>query len=255
MNKKPIIAVWFSCGAASAVALKLTKEMYGDRYEVLAFNTPILEEDQDNIRFKNDVSKWLDVEIKDVVNPKFPNSSVVEIWDKQKYMSGIKGAPCTLMLKKQARYYVESIINIDFHVLGFTIEEKHRHERFILMETNSVIPVLIEEKLTKEDCFDILIEAGIKLPRVYENLNNANCIGCVKSASVWYWNTIRKNYPEVFKQRAEQSRKIGCKLVKYKNKWIFLDELDPEAVGRNPKKNIECSIFCDTTKGIKDYKK
>ena len=58
------IAVWFSCGAASACAAKLTIEKYGKTYNVRVLNTPILEEDQDNVRFLTDVQSWLGQKLK-----------------------------------------------------------------------------------------------------------------------------------------------------------------------------------------------
>jgi len=53
----------------------------------------------------------------------------------------------------------------------------------------------------------------------------------------------------VFQQRAEQSRRIGAKLVRYKGKRLFLDEL-PEGAKGNPMKNmdIECGLFCEEWK-------
>ena len=48
------IAVWFSCGAASAVAAYLTIQKYKDTHDILIFNTPVQEEDKDNIRFRGD---------------------------------------------------------------------------------------------------------------------------------------------------------------------------------------------------------
>ena len=53
------IAVWFSCGAASAVAAKMTIDKYGKDYRVLVVNNPIKEEDEDNVRFKKDVEQWI----------------------------------------------------------------------------------------------------------------------------------------------------------------------------------------------------
>ncbi len=47
--------------------------------------------------------------------------------------------------------------------------------------------------------------------------------------------------------RADQSRRMGAKLVRVNNKRIFLDELSPDAKGR-PLKEIkmpECGIFCE----------
>ena len=51
------IAVWFSCGAASAVAAKLTLEKYGSEHNISIINNPVKEEDNDNRRFLKDVEK------------------------------------------------------------------------------------------------------------------------------------------------------------------------------------------------------
>lgn len=245
MNK-PLIVVWFSCGAASAVAAKLTVDKYDGEYEVMIVNNPVDEEDEDNIRFMKDVGRWLGKDIIQAKNSKWSTTSAVDVWDKRKYMSGINGAPCTLELKKGARYEFEKTHEISWHVLGFTADEVHRHERFTKSERHNVIPVLIENGITKPMCFDILTEAGIELPRVYlMGYPNANCIGCVKATSPTYWNHVRKMHPKTFTERAEQSRRLGVKLVRYKGKRIFLDELPEDAKGRGMK-SYECGIFCDT---------
>lgn len=46
-----VIAVWFSCGAASAVAAKRTIERYGSIATIRVVNNPVEEEDADNRRF------------------------------------------------------------------------------------------------------------------------------------------------------------------------------------------------------------
>lgn len=246
MNRgMPTIAVWFSCGAASAVAAKMTIDKYGKDCRVFVVNNPIKEEDGDNVRFKKDVGQWIGQPIIEAVNPEFPNASICEVFDRKKYMSGVGGAPCTLMLKKMARYHFERTHEIDYHVLGFTRDEVDRHKRFTKYERSNVIPVLIDAGISKGDCFAILHDAGIKLPRVYSmGYPNANCIGCVKSSSPTYWNLVRQMHPEVFAARAEQSRRLGCRLVKVRGERIFLDELDPRAVG-GKLKSYDCGIFCD----------
>lgn len=243
---KETIAVWFSCGAASAVAAKKTIEQYGETHNVIVVNNPVANEHEDNTRFLKDVEKWIGQEIRFATNPDFPSCDIVDVFEKRKYISGVAGAPCTKLLKKEARYHFEKTNVIDWHVLGFTVDEKARHERFSKFERGNTIPVLIDLNLTKGSCFDILLDAGIKLPEIYKlGFPNANCIGCVKSQSPTYWNLVREKFPEVFEQRAEQSRRIGCKLVKYKMKRIFLDELEPTAKGGKIK-SWECGIFCDT---------
>jgi hypothetical protein len=246
------IVVWFSCGAASAVAAKKTIELYGDTHTVRVVNNPVIEEDEDNTRFLLDVEKWLGITIERCTNAHYPEASAVVVWNKRNYMVGVKGAPCTVQLKKEARYQWESINNPDYHVLGFTSEELGRHKRFKLMERDSILPVLIEHNITKQQCIDILLEAGINPPRVYEmGYPNANCIGCVKATSATYWNHVRNMHPYVFESRALQSRRIGARLVRHKGKRIYLDELPPDATGRKMKQmNVECGIFCDITKSF-----
>ncbi len=101
-----MIAVWFSNGAASAIALKLTLDEYG-KDNVRAVNNPVAEEDLDNLRFQRDVSDWLGIEIEAATHPNYPNASAVEVWDRRKAMAFPHGAPCTIHLKKEARQHWE----------------------------------------------------------------------------------------------------------------------------------------------------
>jgi 3'-phosphoadenosine 5'-phosphosulfate sulfotransferase (PAPS reductase)/FAD synthetase len=241
------IVVWFSCGAASAAAAKKTIEKYGEKNNIRVVNNPVIEEHEDNLRFLSDVQDWLGVKIESAINSKYPSCSAVDVWDDRKAMSFPMGAPCTIELKKNARKEFEQNNHIDFHVLGFTYDERKRHERFVLGERDNVIPVLIDEKITKADCFMFLQDAGIKWPEIY-NLGypNANCIGCVKATSPTYWNHVRKMHPDIFQQRAEQSRKYNVRLVRVKGERIFLDELDPLETGQPMKTmQFECGIFCE----------
>lgn len=245
--KDKTIAVWFSCGAASATAAKLTIEKYGKNNNVIILNNPILEEDKDNIRFLKDCEKWLGCKIESVKSSKFPNQSCVEVWEKRKYMSGIKGAPCTMILKKQARQEWENKNHVDWHVLGFTEEEKSRHINFVMTERENVLPILIDEKMTKLNCYQFVKRSGIELSNIYKKgYPNANCIGCVKATSPTYWNHVRNQNLKVFNERAEQSKRLGVRLVRVKGKRIFLHELKKTDKGRSMKNmDFECGIFCE----------
>lgn len=245
---KPVIAVWFSCGAASAAAAMLTKLRYGATHNIRVLNNPVAEEDVDNLRFLKDVEKWIGIPVEIIKNSKFPNCSAVEVWEKRQFMSGPKGAPCTLELKKIARNQFEMDNDIDWHVLGFTKGEEDRFVNFTENERPNTLPVLIDAKFTKGDCFRYIQDAGIKLPDMYlMGYPNANCIGCSKATSPTYWNHVRKMHPNVFNERAIQSRRIGCRLVRYKGKRIYLDELPENAKGRSMKNlDFECGIFCHT---------
>ena len=178
------ITVWFSCGAASAVASMITLEKYGLDNVVRIVNNPVKEEHEDNQRFLKDVEQWLGIPIEYATHSDFPDCSAESVWNKHRYMSGIAGAPCTMRLKKQARQQWESRNNSDFLVLGFTADEKQRADRFKMTERETLIPVLVDEGITKQDCFDILAKEGIELPKIYKHgFPNANCIVCVKATS------------------------------------------------------------------------
>lgn len=247
INNNDVIAVWFSCGAASAVAAKLTLDKYASIARVRILNNPVVEEDADNRRFLLDVQAWLGVEIETVAARRYPLQSARDVWEQRSFMSGPKGAPCTIELKKRARQDWEAENRADWHVLGFTADEKTRHNRFVLTERSNVLPVLIDQGVTKTDCYAILQDAGLTLPRVYRmGYPNANCIGCVKATSPTYWNHVRQQHPDVFQDRAEQSRRLGARLVRVDNRRLFLDELDPAAKGRSMKSmDIDCGIFCE----------
>lgn len=247
LDKMARVVVWFSCGAASAVAAKLTIEQFG-RENVRVVNNPIAEEDPDNRRFLRDVEQWLGVEIEIATALKFPAGSAREVWEKERGMSFPHGAPCTKWLKKRARQDWEAFNSFDYLVLGFTAEERRRFDNFKLTERDNILPILIAAGLTKAGCAAHLHRAGIRLPRVYSmGYPNANCIGCVKATSPTYWNLVRHTHPDVFADRAEQSRRLGAKLARHRGARIFLDELPPDATGRPLKSMaaIECGIFCE----------
>lgn len=242
------IAVWFSAGVPSAMAAHYTLQLYGQHNRVRILNNHIVEEDPDNLRFLADCQEWFGVQIEQVVNPKYPHQSAEKLWDERGAMSFPRGAPCTFHLKKEARQIWERNNHVDWHVLGFAADEADRHNSFVRTERSNVLPVLIAYRMTKRACFEDFARTGIEIPAGYRRgYPNANCYGCVKSSSPAYWNHVRKDAPEVFARRAEQSRRLGARLVRVNNERIFLDELDPAAKGR-PLTRFdvpECGLFCE----------
>jgi len=241
------VVVWFSCGVASAAAAKLTLDVYGGNATVRIVNNPIANEHDDNRRFLRDVEAWLGVTIETSANSKYPDADCNDVWRKARYMGGIAGAPCTVELKRKARQAWELDNKTDWLVLGFTLEEKPRSDRFTLTERNNVLPILIDHKFDRFKCFDMIHRAGIKPPEIYSlGYPNANCIGCVKASSPTYWNLVRNTFPDVFEERATLSRELGARLVRVNNKRIFLDELCPNEKGQDLKTmHVECGLFCE----------
>lgn len=242
MNIHNRVLVWFSCGAASAVAAKLAVEKYPE-CEVLYCDT-LAYEHNDNVRFMKDVEKWIGKEVKLLKSKKY--NDIYEVFNKG-WLVGIYGAACTNEMKKKVRKNYEIVT--DLHVFGFTLDEE---KRIVNFEDNNDIDVewiLYEQELTKKDCYRILQEAGIDLPEMYKlGYNNNNCIGCVKGGQ-GYWNKIRVDFPESFDKMAKMERKLDVAINKSyagdgKRKRVFLDELDPKAGRGIPMPDIECGVLC-----------
>ena len=61
-----------------------------------------------------------------------------------------------------------------------------------------------------------------------------------------YWNQIRRDFPDIFADRAQLEREIGHAILRNRQTGdpLFLDELDP-AAGRMQDEIMEdCGIFC-----------
>jgi len=237
------VLVWFSCGAASAVAAKLATEKYPD-CEILYCDT-LAYEHPDNKRFLDDVSKWIGKDIKILKSEKY--NDIYDVFNKTGWLIGVGGARCTTELKKNVRkrYQREG----DLHIFGLTADEQRRIDRFEYNNDLELEWILQENNIDKSKCYKIISEGGIDLPEMYKlGYNNNNCIGCVKGQS-GYWNKIRQDFPDVFDRMAKQERKMDVAINKSyagdgKRKRVFLDELDPEA-GRNvPMPDIECGVLC-----------
>jgi hypothetical protein len=222
MNKKQRVICWFSCGCASAVATKLTVEKYENdkNIELVIAYIYIKNEHEDSHRFMLDCEKWFGYPVTIIKDEKY-SSDVDEVIKKTKYMSGIYGAVCTKVLKKEVRFAMQR--HDDIHVFGMTVEEKRRIDRLEDSEPDLFLEnPLIDNQITKNDCYKMVHHAGIELPVMYKlGYNNNNCIGCLKAGSPSYWNKIRKDFPEVFKVRANQEKLLNVSLCKMsKNKFM-----------------------------------
>lgn len=244
------IVSWFSCGASSAVATKriIEKACKRPSVELVVARCVIPEEHPDNDRFAAECSEWFGVPILDLRSPDY--AGCTEVWEARRFMSSPKGAPCTTILKRDVRKAFEAEWKPDVQVFGFTAEEQQRAVRF-RDNHPGVFPLfpLIEDGVTKGDCFEIVGRAGIELPEMYRlGFRNNNCIGCVKASSPDYWLRVRREFPEVFAARADQSRRLGARLVretKGRRQRFFLDELPDDAPGEDTV-DLDCSIMCIT---------
>lgn len=257
---KPRILCWFSCGAPSACASKLTIRDYGDTHDVRVVCCDTRpSENSDNYRFSSQVEKWLGQSIVYIRNDQF--TTVDDVFEKHRYMSGVKGARCTVELKKKPRFAYQR--PDDIHVFGLTADEGKRIKEFTQLNPElRLLWQLQKYSITKSMCNVLIAGAGIELPLMYRlGFDNNNCPGCVKAKSPWYWDMIRTHFPDVFLRRCRQSRELGVRLVecsnevlsklhpsvtpKGKKRLIFLDELPIGPFKKHRKKErISCGPEC-----------
>ena len=229
---------WFSAGAASAVATKLTLTETPDA--VVAYTDPGSEH-PDNTRFLNDCEQWFNHPITRLRSDRYTDTW--QVWEERRFIVSPQGALCTAELKKKVRYAFQR--PDDIQVFGYTSEEQHRADRF--RQQNPEVDLrtpLIERSLTKADCLGIVDRAGIELPAMYRlGYRNNNCIGCPKGG-IGYWNTIRRDFPDTFNRMAALERNIGHSVLSDADGPVWLDQLDPKRGNILTEPDIECSLLC-----------
>jgi 3'-phosphoadenosine 5'-phosphosulfate sulfotransferase (PAPS reductase)/FAD synthetase len=244
--------VWFSCGAASAVAAKLAVEQ-ADGEVVVAYCDTSRREHPDNMRFLRDVERWIETPILILGNDTYGRDPDV-VFRRTRYLTGPRGARCTAELKRSVRHAFQR--PTDTVVLGFTAEEyERRHLRLAAAEPLVKFwPILYERGLSKADCLAAVAAAGIEIPVMYRlGYKNNNCIGCVKGQA-GYWNKIRRDFPSRFAEMAAIERELGRTICKRewiehgvrKRERLYLDELPPDLGSYKEEPDISCGILCQT---------
>lgn len=246
MNKGFIVG-WWSAGITSAVACKYALEMYPD---VRLYYIKIDTAHPDNDRFMADCERWYGVKINVIQSREFKDQ--FEVIEKTRAVNTPEGAPCTKHLKKEVRFELEAINSYNLfnqnviinQVWGFEYKKSEinraiRHGQQYPY-TKPLFP-LIEKGITKNMCAGILLSVGIELPAMYKlGYSNNNCIGCVKGG-MWYWNKIRKDFPDTFNRMAKIERGLGYTCIN----GTFLDELDPKAGRKSDEITPDCGLVCN----------
>lgn len=235
---------WVSGGAASAVTCKLGIAKYGlDSVRLIYIDTGA--EHPDTERFLTDLEAWYGKPIERAKSAKYTDTW--DVWERARFLRGPNGAKCTGELKRKVR--TDMGIPADVPQLwGYTSEELKRAKQFKKHHHGEVaceFP-LIDQGVTKADCYALIERAGIKLPIPYLlGFDNNNCLPCVKAEGAKYWNRIRRNFPDKFDRMALLERKLNYAVCRIKGDGVFLDELDPMAGhDDDTPEPISCGITC-----------
>lgn len=245
MTRKEYKVCWLSAGVSSFMAGYVNDNYnFGNifRRKVDEYiYIDIADQHADSIRFIHDCETILRKDVTILKSDRF--NSVEDVVRKYRYINSPHGAACTGMLKKAVRKKWENEhINYDLtYVWGMDNSEQRRADGLIksFPEFKHEFP-LIDLKLSKQDCHAIANRLSLKRPVMYDlGYSNNNCVGCVKGG-MGYWNKIRKDFPEVFENRAKLEREIGHSCLN----GVFLDELDPNRGKMEDEISTDCGIMC-----------
>lgn len=256
----PVIA-WWSGGVTSAVACKMTIDLFGlENVRLIFIDT--FNEDSDTYRFKEDCEKWYGKEIEIASRPEYKN--IKEVWYKYKSLNVAHGAICSSELKRGMRIKLLAENKWSYNIFGFDIDEPKRARSMAknYPEANPLFLLLLQGK-SKKDCIQHLQEARIEIPRAYKlGLNNNNCLktGCVQGG-VGYWQLMKTLIPENFYNMAKVEHELTdlkgepVTMLKDQGKDGGLVFLLPHPKypnikdismmkGRPPKPLTDCNGFC-----------
>lgn len=249
--RKGKTVVWMSAGVSSFIAGWLYEQAGGPVDEWIYIH--VNDQHPDSLRFVRDCGLFLGREIKVLQSDRY--KCVEDVIRDRKMINSPGGAPCTGMLKKAVRkkweneQYAQGVTDFTY-VWGMDLAERKRAEnmRVNFPEFTHEFP-LIDRCLTKNDCHVLIDKLGVKKPQMYlgfrgpgSGYQNNNCIGCVKGG-MFYWNQIRKDFPEVFERRAKLEREIGHSCIN----GCFLDELNPNRGNPAEELGTSCSLACYAT--------
>ena len=223
--------VWFSRGAASAVAWMLTRRHTPD---CIAVHCATGAEHPDSDRFEREWSARMNSPVTTLRSEEYADTW--DVWHKTRWLAGINGARCTSELKVAPRLAFQR--PDDVHVFGYTADgpdvtrAQRLRENFFELDIRTP---LIDAGLTKQGVLAMVEDAGVRLPEMYRlGYHNNNCLPCVKATSPDYWALVRKTHPAEFERMAKLSRDLGVRLCRINDERRFIDEIPSDWPTTNP---------------------
>lgn len=217
MNGQSRTVVGFSGGVTSAWAAGWAVQSYLRTEVDLVFHDT-KEEDEDTYRFIREMALALG---KPVINWS-DGRSVTDVFHDENAIANNRMAFCSRILKAEQRdryfdHLRESGVTNIVNVVGFTARERNRVQRAWIRGQAAGYTVrfpLVEERVTKQQAAEWCVRTmGVRLPRMYEWSEHANCVGCVRGGKA-YWLKVREARPEIYEQRAALEDEFGHTILK-----------------------------------------
>ena len=199
---------WWSGGVTSAVTCKLCIDLYGVENVRLIF-IDTFNEDDDTYRFKKDCEKWYGKEIETItrIGKGKKYEKIQDVWYKYKSLNVAGGAVCSSELKRELRKQWQKENDFKCQAFGFDVDEIRRVKSMTNNYRESAKPIfpLLMFGYNKQDCVQLILDKGLKLPRAYVlGFLNNNCLktGCVQGG-IGYWQKMKRDIPTNFKAMAK----------------------------------------------------
>jgi len=197
------VVSWWSGGVTSAITCKLCINLYGkDNVRLIFIDT--FNEDDDTYRFKKDCEDWYGKEIETItrIGKDKKYEKIQDVWYKYKSLNVAGGAVCSSELKRELRKEWQKENDFKYQAFGFDIDEIRRVKSMTnnYRETAKPIFPLLMYGYTKQDCVQMLLAEGLKMPRAYVlGFLNNNCLktGCVQGG-IGYWQKMKRDFPDKF---------------------------------------------------------
>lgn len=258
----PVIA-WWSGGITSAVTCKLCLDYFG-KHNVRVIFIDTFNEHEDTYRFKRDCEEWYGRPIETITNIGKKYDKIQDVWIKNKSLNVAHGAVCSSELKRRVREEWEKSNSYKHQAFGFELDEGKRAKGMKMnhSHTKPIFPLLMYG-YSKKDCIQIVQDAGLEVPIMYQlGFLNNNCFntGCVQGG-IGYWQKMKREFPDKFEAMAEMEHKLTSlkgspvTMLKDQSKNGGLVFLKPhpdyptikditKMKGREPEPLFECNGFC-----------
>lgn len=210
------IIVGFSGGVTSAWCLDWALRLF-PRDEVVALFHDTKREDEDTYRYLREIAAKLGVDITE----RSDGRTVEEVEDDEGAIANNRMAFCSRILKTEQKdkYFDElraaGVTDIVL-VLAFSSKERERIQRATMRAEAGGYTVrfpLVETGTTKQQTADWSNAIGVRLPRMYEWSDHANCVGCRRGGKA-YWLQVRRHHPDVFDAMVRRENDMGHTVLK-----------------------------------------
>ena len=206
------VICWWSGGMTSAVACKVAIDIFGlDNCRIVMIDTG--NEHPDTYRFKDDCSRWYGKDIEVITDIGKQYESIQDVWRTHKSLNVATGAICSTQLKRRVREKWQESVDFDHQVFGFEFDKKefNRAKSLTLnhVKAKGIYPLLMMG-YDKDKCLEVVQEAGIEIPIMYQmGFRNNNCFGtgCVQGG-IGYWQKMKRDFPDKFDKMADMEHEL-----------------------------------------------